>query len=74
MLFYVSLYSGVSVPNTYVSMNFICSRHDCEQELIKIRKQIEDLNKELAVNLKKIKTVEATLQTNQEEDENFQVC
>jgi hydrogenase maturation factor HypF (carbamoyltransferase family) len=55
-------------------MTLICSRHDCEQELIKIRKQVENLKKDLAVNLKKIKTVETTLQTNQEEFEILQVC
>lgn len=54
-------------------MTLICSRHDCEQELIKIRKQIENLNKQLAVNLKKIKTVETALQNNQAECEILQV-
>jgi len=54
-------------------MTLICSRHDCEQELIKIRKQIQNLNKQLAVNLKKIKNVETALQNNEVEFEILQV-
>lgn len=71
MLFYIGI--CVSVLNSCASMTLVCSRHDCEQELINIRKQIENLNKQLAVNLKKIKTVETALQNNQVEFENLQV-
>jgi hypothetical protein len=73
MLFYIGLFIGVSVLNSYASMTLICSRHNCEQELIKIRKQVENLNKQLVVNLRKIKTVETALQNNQVQFEILQV-
>ena len=73
MLFCISIFIGISVLNSNALMTLICSRHDCEQELIKIRKQVENLNKQLAVNLKKIKTVETTLQNNEAEFEMLQV-
>lgn len=72
--YFILVYSLVSsVLNSYASMTLICSRHDCEQELIKIRKQIQNLNKQLAVNLKKIKNVETALQNNEVEFEILQV-
>jgi hypothetical protein len=51
----------------------MCSSHSCEQELIKIMKQVEVLKKELELNLNKIKTVKETLKTNEEELEILQV-
>jgi DNA repair ATPase RecN len=56
-----------------VLMVLLCSSHGCEQELSEIRKQVEVLKTELEENLKKTKTVEATLQINQEELEVLQV-
>lgn len=73
MLFYIGIFIGVSVLNSYALMTLICSRHDCEQELIKIKTRVENLNKQLAVNLKKIKTVETALQNNELEFEILQV-
>jgi hypothetical protein len=51
----------------------MCSSHGCERELIEIRKQVEVLKKELELNLNKMKTVQETLRTNEEELEILQV-
>jgi hypothetical protein len=51
----------------------MCSSHGCEQELIEVRKQVGVLKKELELNLNKIKTVEETLNTKEEELEILQV-
>jgi hypothetical protein len=61
--------------NIDMPMVLICSSHGYEQDITKIRKQVEEvLKKELEANLEKIKAVEAALQINQEELEILQVC
>jgi hypothetical protein len=59
--------------NTNVPVNLVCFSHVCKQKLVKTRKQVEVLKKQLESNINKLKAVEATLQTNEEELEILQV-